>query len=71
MTGAGQCVATTNETEGTGVRRGENEAVLVVEAYVKQKRGLFCTREVFFLLTRPLMGDPFMTPLLILNETII
>jgi hypothetical protein len=28
-------------------------------AYVKQKRELFCTGEVFFLLTRPLMGDPF------------
>jgi hypothetical protein len=35
------------------VRRGENEAVLVVKAYVKQKRELFFTGEVFFLLIYP------------------
>ena len=26
---------------------------------IKQKRGLFCKGEVFFLLDCPLMGDPF------------
>jgi hypothetical protein len=45
--------------EITGARRGENEAVLVLMVRAKRKGILFCHGEVFFLLTGPLMGDPF------------
>jgi len=38
-------------------RRGENEAVLVLGLEPSKKGELFCHGEVFFLLTRPLMGD--------------
>ena len=58
MTGAGQFLTRTNETEVTGAKRGENEAVLVLGLEPSKKGELFCHGEVFFLLTRPLMGDP-------------
>jgi hypothetical protein len=46
--------------EITGARRGENEAVLVLMVRAKRKGILFCHGEVFFLLTGPLMGDPYL-----------
>ena len=52
-------MARTKKREVTGAKRGENGAVLVLMARAKQKGKLFCHGEVFFLLTGPLMGDPF------------
>ena len=49
----------TNKREIAGAKRGENEAVLVLGLEPSKKGELFCHGEVFFLLTRPLMGDPF------------
>jgi hypothetical protein len=44
------------------VRRGKlRQGRADVGAVAKQKKGTFLAGEVFFLLTRPLMGDPFMT----------
>jgi hypothetical protein len=51
-------VTRTNEREVPGAKRGENEAVLVLGLEPSKKGELFCHGEVFFLLTRPLMGDP-------------
>ena len=48
----------TKKTEVTGAKRGENGAVLVLGLEPSKKGELFCRGEVFFLLTRPLMGDP-------------
>jgi hypothetical protein len=36
--------------------------VLVLGLEPSKKGELFCHGEVFFLLTRPLMGDPFVFP---------
>jgi hypothetical protein len=45
--------------EVAGAKKGWTRGRAGGDVYVKQKRGLFCKGEVFFLLTCPLMGDPF------------
>jgi len=39
--------------------RGENQVVLRGNSRQQKKGNIFFIGEVFFLLTRPLMGDPF------------
>ena len=61
----------TNKREVPGAKRGENEAVLVLGLEPSKKGELFCHGEVFFLLTRPLMGDPIVLRLRIINHNVI
>ena len=44
--------------EVTGAKRGENGTVLMYRLAPSKKGEFFCSGEVFFLLTGPLMGDP-------------
>jgi hypothetical protein len=60
VTGADQYDLTVNRKEGNnGCEDGEgNEAVLLADKWQVKKNVNFFNGEVFFLLTRPLMGDP-------------
>ena len=52
----------TDKKEVTGAEQWAKRCCAVVGSKVQaKKRSIFFNGEVFFLLTRPLMGDPFTT----------
>jgi hypothetical protein len=48
VTGAGQWMTTTNKTEVTGAKKGENEAVLMRMLEPSRKGSLFCQERCLF-----------------------
>ena len=59
VTGAGQIIDQNQKKKERVRRRGEKRGRAGVDSLRQAKRVTFCTAEVFFLLTSPLMGDPF------------
>ena len=54
----GICRPRTDKKEITGAKKGDKRCLTGEHVRAKRKKEIFLIGEVFFLLTRPLMGDP-------------
>jgi len=54
----GICRPKTDKKEITGAKKGDKRCLTGEYVRAKRKKEIFLIGEVFFLLTRPLMGDP-------------